>query len=161
MLFQLEPIVHDGFCEKDGGSLIQQWMSAARFATEKQDCDLLASLPLSKPRHLIVKQIPNLQLAKATAKHVVSIAQTFAGDDSSKALQTMARCCKNDAEKALQKVLREFDLTLDVPITQMACAVGVNIPVLLPQDFIKTLSGKGFLHKLLGGPVRNRTFDSK
>ncbi|CAE7838701.1 unnamed protein product, partial [Symbiodinium necroappetens] len=69
----------------------------------------------------------------ATAKHVVSIAQTFAGDDSSKALQTMARCCKNDAEKALQKVLREFDLTLDVPITQMACAAGVNIPVLLPQ----------------------------
>ena len=35
MLFQLEPIVRDGFCEVDYGSLIQQWMSAARFATEK------------------------------------------------------------------------------------------------------------------------------
>ncbi|OLQ15450.1 hypothetical protein AK812_SmicGene349 [Symbiodinium microadriaticum] len=85
---------------------------------------------------VVMHECPDLgsvEMLEATAKHVVSIAQTFAGDDSSKALQTMARCCKNDAEKALQKVLREFDLTLDVPITQMACAAGVNIPVLLPQ----------------------------
>ena len=73
----------------------------------------------------------------------------------------MARCCKNDAEKALQKIVRQFDLTLDVPITQMTCASGVDAPVLLPQDFIKTLSDKGFLHKLFGGPVWNRSFASK
>ncbi|CAE7212783.1 unnamed protein product [Symbiodinium sp. CCMP2592] len=107
---------------------------------------------------VIMHESPDLgsvEMLEATAKHVVSIAKTFVVEDSSKALQSMARCCKNDAEKALQKVLRQFDLTLDVPITQMTCASGVDVPVLLPQDFIRTLSDKGFLHKLLGGPVRN------
>ncbi|CAE6960432.1 unnamed protein product [Symbiodinium sp. CCMP2592] len=75
----------------------------------------------------------SVEMLEATAKHVVTIAKTFVGEDSSKALQSMARCCKNDSEKALQKILRQFDLTLDVPITQMTCASGVDVPVLLPQ----------------------------
>ena len=38
-------------------------------------------------------------LAEATAKHVVSVAKTFAREDDSKALQEMAVCPDKDAEK--------------------------------------------------------------
>ncbi|CAE7633020.1 unnamed protein product, partial [Symbiodinium sp. KB8] len=91
----------------------------------------------------------------ATAKHVVTLAETFTGeDDDCKALQAMAKCPKSDAERALQIILRKFDMTLNVPTTQKTFA-GVQVPVLLPEDFIRTLSDKGYLHHLLGGSLQS------
>ncbi|CAE7946366.1 HERC2 [Symbiodinium sp. KB8] len=74
---------------------------------------------------------------KATAKHVVTIAEAFtAGESDCPALADMAKCPKNDAEKALQSVLRKFDLTLNVPTTMKTFADRATLPVLMPQDFI-------------------------
>ena len=99
-------------------------------------------------------------LAEATAKHVVSVAKTFAREDDCKALQEMAACPTGDAEKALQRILRKYDLTLDVPRTNITCAPNCTVPVLMPEDYIRILSDKGYLHKLLGGPVDSRAFVS-
>ncbi|CAE7284133.1 unnamed protein product [Symbiodinium sp. CCMP2456] len=89
----------------------------------------------------------------ATAKHVVSIAKTFAREDDCKALREMASCPDGDAEKALQRVLKQYDLTLNVPLTQIDCGAPYTVPVLLPEDYIGSLSEKGHLHRLLGGPL--------
>ena len=110
-------------------------------------------------QHILnIKKYPEPNLAKATAKHVVTLAETFTGeDDDCKALQAMAKCPKSDAERALQIILRKFDMTLNVPTTQKTFA-GVQVPVLLPEDFIRTLSEKGYLHHLLGGSLQSRAF---
>ena len=94
-------------------------------------------------------------MAKAAAKHVVTIAEAFSGESDCPALADMAKCPKNDAEKALQSVLQKFDLTLNVPTTRKTFAENVTLPVLLPEDFIRTLSEKGFLHHLLGGSLES------
>ena len=99
-------------------------------------------------------------LAEATAKHVVSVAKTFAREDDSKALQEMAVCPDKDAERALQRILKKYDLTLNVPRTNVIYAPNCTVPVLLPEDYIRVLSEKGYLHKLLGGPLHNRAFVS-
>ncbi|OLQ13517.1 hypothetical protein AK812_SmicGene2482 [Symbiodinium microadriaticum] len=91
----------------------------------------------------------------ATAKHVVSVAKTFAREDDCKALQEMAACPDGDAEKALQRILKKYDLTLNVPRTNLTCAPNCTVPVLLPEDYIRLLSEKGYLHKLLGGPLES------
>ena len=75
----------------------------------------------------------------------MTIAEAFtAGESDCPALADMAKCPKNDAEKALQSVLRKFDLTLNVPTTMKTFADRATLPVLMPQDFIRTLSEKGF-----------------
>lgn len=101
-----------------------------------------------------MNKYPQPNVAKATAKHVVTIAATFtAADDDSRALQAMAKCPKTDAERAIQKVLRKFDLTLNVPTTDIEVKPGCTVPVLLPEHYITVLSEKGYLNKLLGGSV--------
>lgn len=88
----------------------------------------------------------------------MTIAKAFAGDGECRALDEMARCPRNDAEKALQSVVKKFDLTLNVPTTQKTFATNVTIPVLLPEDFIRTLSDKGYLNRLVGGSLESRAF---
>ena len=72
----------------------------------------------------------------------------------------MAACPDGDAEKALQRILKKYDLTLNVPRTNLTCAPNCTVPVLLPEDYIRLLSEKGYLHKLLGGPLESRAFVS-
>ena len=73
----------------------------------------------------------------------------------------MAVCPDRDAEKALQRILKKYDLTLNVPRSYVTCAPNCTVPVLLHKDYIRVLSEKGYLHKLLGGPLENRAFVSK
>ena len=109
----------------------------------------------------LMNKYPQPDLAKATAKHVASIAATFtAEDDNSRALQAMANCPKTDAERAIQSVLRKFDLTLNVPVTEIDINPGCTVPVLLPEHYITVLSEKGYLNKLLGGSVETRALFS-
>ena len=85
---------------------------------------------------------------------MVTIAKTFAKDVAACcAIRDIARCPKNDAEKALQKVLRKFDLTLDIPVTTLQLTRDLAVPCLLPTDFIRSLHEKGFLNKLLAGSL--------
>ena len=88
-------------------------------------------------------------MAEAPAKHVAQIAAAFARKTSQGALREMAKCPQNDAEKAMQKVLVKFDLTLDVPLTYVDVG-GTEIPCLMPTDYIETLNAKGYLHRMVG-----------
>ena len=79
------------------------------------------------------------------------MAKTFRREDDCEALQGMASCRSKDAEGCLQKVLKKFDLTLTVPFTYITCATDFQVPVLMPDDFIKVLHQRGFMYKLVGG----------
>ena len=91
--------------------------------------------------------------AQASAKHVVHIAKTFVDDNTCQAVRDMARAPLNDAEKALHRILKQFDLTLNVPITRVELGECLELPCLMPTDYILSLHEKGFLHRLLGGTV--------
>ena len=65
----------------------------------------------------------------------------------------MAACPKNDAEKALHRILQKFGLTLNVPITYVELSSDCRMPCLMPSDYIQAFYEEGFLHKLLGGAV--------
>ena len=96
--------------------------------------------------------------AQATAKHAANIAKAFADDiGACKALKDLARAPYADAEKYLQKVLTKWELTFDVPITYVDISSTCRIPILKPSDYITKLCEKGFLNKLLGGPLDSST----
>ena len=99
--------------------------------------------------------------AKAPAKHVVALAKTFAGGhDECRALRSIASCPEGDAEKSLQKVLKKFDLTLNVAVREISLTSDCMVPVLMPEDYIQVLCEKGFMHKLLGGSLATCTCPS-
>ncbi|CAE7683056.1 unnamed protein product [Symbiodinium sp. CCMP2592] len=88
---------------------------------------------------------------QASAKHVATIAEAFATQDNDcKALRDLGGAPKSDAEKSLQKTLRKWDLTLNVPWTYQQLSEDCSVPMLMPSDYLTTLVEKGYLHKLLG-----------
>ena len=103
----------------------------------------------------------SLRPAKASGKHIASIAKAFAGDiGACKALKDLARAPLSDAEKYLQKVLTKWELTFDVPITYLDISDNCRIPILKPSDYIQKLCEKGFLNKLLGGSFETCTLQA-
>ena len=100
----------------------------------------------------------SLQPPEATGKHVANIAKAFADDiGACRALKDLARAPVCDAEKYLQKVLQKWELIFDVPITYVDVSDTCRIPFLKPSDYIMKLCEKGFLNKLLGGPLESST----
>ena len=67
----------------------------------------------------------------------------------------MARAPDKNAARCFEKVLRKWDLTLDVPVTYLDLTSDCRVPSLMPSDYIAKLFEKGFLHKLLGGSVES------
>lgn len=104
--------------------------------------------PCEKVRN---SELSNLCLAEAPAKHVVQIAKAFARHcpDGDSAVSTIARARLNDAEKAMQKAMVKFELTLNVPLSHIDLG-GVTIPWLKPSDYLQTLNSRGFLHRVVG-----------
>ena len=93
---------------------------------------------------------------------MATVAEAFATQDNDcKALQDMGRAPKSDAEKSLQKTLRKWDLTLNVPWTYQQLSDDCSVPMLMPSDYITTLLEKGYLHKLLGGSVASSPMSEK
>ncbi len=88
--------------------------------------------------------------SEAPAKHVAEIAGAFAGRSDDPALHSMAGCPERDAEKAMQKALTKFDLTLSVPVTYIDVGGEHPVPCLKPTDYIQTMSDRGYLHRVLG-----------
>ncbi|CAK9085598.1 Uncharacterized protein SCF082_LOCUS40543 [Durusdinium trenchii] len=76
----------------------------------------------------------------APAKHVAAIAAAFAKTSSDGALSAIARCPQNDAERAMQKALCKFDLTLDAPVTYVNVGEQCLVPCLKPTDYVRTLN---------------------
>lgn len=91
--------------------------------------------------------------AEAPAKHVAAIAAAFAKTSSDGALSAIARCPQNDAERAMQKALCKFDLTLDAPVTYVNVGEQCLVPCLKPTDYVRTLNERGYLHRLIGCPI--------
>ena len=89
----------------------------------------------------------------------MTLAKTFAGgSDESRALQSIAKCPASDAEKSLQKVLKKFDLTLNVDVQYISLSPECSVPVLMPEKHIQVLCEKGHMHKLLGGSLATCAF---
>ena len=89
---------------------------------------------------------------------MATIAKAFATEaNPCRALADMAKAPLNDAEKSLQAMLRKWDLTLNVPWTYVGLCDECSVPMLRPTDYIATLAEKGYLHKLLGGPLASST----
>ena len=101
-------------------------------------------------------EFPISASAQASAKHVTTIAQAFAASTSSRAVKDLAAAPLNNAERNLQKVLRCFDLTLNVPVTNVNLSSECEVPCLMPTDYITTLVDNGFLYRLLGGSFATR-----
>lgn len=84
---------------------------------------------------------------------MAEIAGAFAGRSDDPALHSMAGCPERDAEKAMQKALTKFDLTLSVPVTYIDVGGEHPVPCLKPTDYIQTMSDRGYLHRVLGCSV--------
>ena len=84
---------------------------------------------------------------------MAEIAGAFAGRSDDPALHSMAGCPERDAEKAMQKALTKFDLTLSVPVMYIDVGGEHPVPCLKPTDYIQTMSDRGYLHRVLGCSV--------
>ena len=110
---------------------------------------------------VLVLSLRTSSSAEAAAKHVVTIAKAFADDvNACKALRELSKVRENDAAKALHKVLKKFDLTLDIPLSYLELGTDCKIPCLMPADYIMALQRKGYLYRLVGGPLSSSPWDS-
>lgn len=94
-----------------------------------------------------------LSSAEVPAKDLILDARTAAKTDSCRVLARIAKVKESSADVPLFKILRDCGLALPIRISDKKVATLENYPYLDPADFLETLSGSGYFHKVLGVPA--------